>query len=75
MAGIEDYFKDPVTGEWMPPGTKMSGMPNAWDTPFDFTTATPQGGQLITTPNSSTGQPIRQAPGTPQLSPTNRAAP
>ena len=72
MAGIEDYFKDPVTGEWMPPGTKINGAPNAWDRPFDFSTpeppgpsrfATPQGGQLITTPNSSTGQPIQQAPG------------
>ena len=34
--GYESYVRDPVTGEWGPPGTKLNGMPNAWDQPFDL---------------------------------------
>ena len=69
MPGIEDYVRNPVTGQWEPPGTKLSGMPNAWDQPFDFTTPTPQGGQIINTPNSSTGQPFRTGPSAVQPEP------
>ena len=55
-AGGWDFDQD---GNLIPkpqPGTTTLNTP-----PPEF--ATPQGGSLINTPNSSTGQPFRQAPG------------
>jgi hypothetical protein len=63
MAGDGGYT-DEFGQEIFPPGTRINGVPNATATatPGSPEFATPQGGQLVNTPNSSTGQPFRQAP-------------
>ena len=54
-------------GNLVPKGTTLNTPPPEF--------ATPQGGQLINTPNSSTGAPFRQAPGASSFPTTQQGAP
>ena len=80
MAGSDNYIQG-SDGQWydpydpnVPPGVSLNTSGPNWrstvtaapGSPGGPQLSTPQGGQLITTPNSSTGQPIRQAPSASQ---------